>query len=289
MAAAVIPDDIKGSLTVFRGDHSVSRRHRIPDSEMAEFVFSVSLGLGVLRAILTRNVQQTLDPHLQRTLVEPLRVSVKPSTVAPQHKYIVLTEENFQATVHRLYTNCRTRQRLEPGDIRIPFVVFIAEAAAAVRPAAAGSTGIRRATAARIRDAHQEIATAIESNPPVLSEGTRIGDIALNVWSRSRARESNPDPIEGIPQNNTFRQATRLDHVRQEIEQPASEWAEVPIRFNNRDQVVVELHLPTLRAVLGLPPFPLFDRNAFHADAPLPVRVGQDIEDVDHILSDAEA
>jgi hypothetical protein len=287
MAAATSSDNMKGSLTVYKGDHSVSRRHRIPDSEIAEFDFTVSLGFGVLRAIILRNLQQTLDPLLQRTLVLPLRLSVKPSTIAPQHKYILLTEENFQQTVNRLFTNCRTRQHLEPADIRIPFVIYIGEAVA-VRQAAAGSSGIRRATAARIRDAHQEIAAAIERNPPVLPEGSRVGDIAMNVWSRTRAREPNPEPIEGVPQTNTFRQAARLDFTRQENEQPASEWAEVPIRFNNRDRVLVDIHLPSLRAVLGLPPFPLFDRGVFHADAPLPVQVGQDLADIDHPLSDPE-
>jgi hypothetical protein len=147
---------------------------------MQEFSFSVSLGLGVARAIIIRNLQQTLDTNQQRGLTTPLRISVKPCTVAPQSKYIVLTEENFQETVNRIYNNCRTRQRLSPADIRIPFVVYVGETAA-VRPAATGSSGIRWATAARIRDAHQEIATAIQRNLPVLAEGNRIGEISLNV------------------------------------------------------------------------------------------------------------
>ena len=129
----------------------------------------------------------------------PLRISVKPNTVTPQSKYTVLTDENFQQTVNRIYNNIRTRQRLSPADIRIPCVVYVGETSAA-RPAATGSSGIRPVTAARVRDAHQEITTAIERNPPVLSEGNRIGEIAVNVWARSRTREANPEPIEGVPQ-----------------------------------------------------------------------------------------
>jgi len=110
----------------------------------------------------------------------------------------------------------------------------------------------------------------------------------MNVWSRNRARESNPGPIQGLPENNTFRQATRLDHLRQNHEQGDNEWAEVPIRFNQRDRVVVEIHLPTLRSALGLPPFPLFDADIFRANEPIPARVGEDMADVDHPLSDAE-
>jgi hypothetical protein len=287
MAASSVPDNMSGSLTVYKGDSSVSRRHRLSDSEVEGFPFSVSLGFAVLRAIVLRNLQQTLDRHLQRTLAT-LQIAVKPSTVAPQSRFIVLTDENFEQTVNRIYKNVCTRQHLTHDNVRIPFVVYIAEAAP-VRQPTAGSSGIRRATAPRIQQAHQEITEAIASNPPVLAEGNRIGDIALNVWSRSRARESNPDPIEAIPDNNTFRQATRLDHLREEIAQSENEWAEVPIRFNNRDRVTVEIHLPTLRVALGLPRFPLFDRDVFHADAILPVRVGQDMADVDHPLSDTEA
>ena len=108
--------------------------------------------------------------------------------------------------------------------------VYIA-GAAPVRQSTITGTGIRRATATRIREAREQITAAIRSNPPQIAEGNCIGEIAMNVWSRNRARESNPGPIQGLPENNTFRQATRLDHLRQNHEQGDNEWAEVPIRY----------------------------------------------------------
>src|SRR5690348_15115246 len=112
MAASSIPDNMSGSLTVYKGDSSVSRRQRISDSEVERIPFSVSLGFAVLRAIVLRNLQQTLDRHLQRTLVTTLQIAVKPSTVAAQSRFIVLTDENFEQTVNRIYKNVCTRQHV---------------------------------------------------------------------------------------------------------------------------------------------------------------------------------
>jgi hypothetical protein len=89
--------------------------------------------------------------------------------------------------------------------------------------------------------------------------------------------QSNTDPIEALPQSNTFRQATRLDVLRQTAEAEGSEWAEISIRFNRTDRVLVEIHVPTLRLIISLPPFPLINADVFRSSEPLPMQVGQDM------------
>jgi hypothetical protein len=96
---------------------------------------------------------------------------------------------------------------------------------------------------------------------------TRIGDISLDIWYRARARLVNQTPIDHISQNNPgFRQGMRLDYSReqQRLDPAAQEWGEVPIRWNNSDPGSIRVHLPTLRKLLGLPMYPLFDRDIFN-------------------------
>ena len=173
--------------------------------------------------------------------------------------------------------------------MRIPFAVYIAEAAS-VRASVAGASGLRRATTARVREAQREIIEALRESPSNYPEGTRVGEIALNIWSRSRARDPSAGPVDvqGLPENNTFRQAIRLDYLQANSQAEQSEWAEIPIRFNRTESVTVEMHVPTLRSILGLPPYPLFSAGVFRSDAPLPSSVGRDMEDVDHQVSDSD-
>jgi hypothetical protein len=106
----------------------------------------------------------------------------------------------------------------------------------------------------------------------------------MNVWSRARARETDPDPIEALSQSNTFKQATLIDVLRQTAESEESEWVEIPIRFNRANRVLVEIHVLTLPLILGLPPFPLFNADVFQSYEPLPTQVEQDMVDIDHPL-----
>ena len=108
-APPAIPENVMGSLTVYKGDDSVSRRHRLNPAEIEAFPFNPSMGFGVLRAIILRNLQQTLDPQHQATLATTLKIRVKPSTVAPQNRFIVLTDENFEQVINRVYSQARVR------------------------------------------------------------------------------------------------------------------------------------------------------------------------------------
>ena len=112
----------------------------------------------------------------------------------------------------------------------------------------------------------------------------------MDIWSRARARQVAQDDIGGPPQNNpAFRQAMRLDYLRerQSVDPAMQEWGELPVRWNNSDPGLFQVHLPTLRKLLGLPMYPLFERDIFNEQPPtFPATVEQDMEDVDHILSD---
>lgn len=191
--------------------------------------------------------------------------------------------------MRRSFAHAVIRQRLSPDAVRIPFVVYITEAAS-VRASTVGASGLRRATTARVQEAQGEIVAALRANPPNLPEGTRVGEIAMNVWSRSRARDPNASAIDvrELPASNTFRQAIRLDYLQANNEAEQREWAEMPIRFNRTEPVTVEMHIPTLRSILGLPRYPLFNGELFHSDAPLPTTVGRDIEDTDHPVTDSD-
>ena len=62
----------------------------------------------------------------------------------------------------------------------------------------------------RIQEAREEVPAVIQT----LHREVALGEIALDVRSRSRARETNSHPIEYFTENNTSRQAMRIDHVR---------------------------------------------------------------------------
>lgn len=155
------------------------------------------------------------------------------------------------------------------------------------RPTTA-ATGRRRATQARVIQARDEITRHLQQNPVDLDQNARIGPISMNIWSRARAREVAQQEIDGPPQSNpAFRQAMHLDYLRErQSNDPAlNEWGELPVRWNNSDPGTFQVHLPTLRRLLGLPNYPLFDREIFHQQrADFPTTVAQDMEDVDHLF-----
>ena len=94
MAAVNAPDNFTATLTVFKGDDSVSRRQRITAAETENINFSLSQRFVVLRALIFRHLQQTLEQQHQRALQPALTVKLKPSTVSPQSRFVALTEEN---------------------------------------------------------------------------------------------------------------------------------------------------------------------------------------------------
>lgn len=281
-----IPDVLAVALQVFKGDDSVSRRQRHSEAECCNISFTVRQGLGVLQAIVHRHLQQTLGARYGNSEASNLVLKIKPSTVAPQSRFIPLDESNFDELIHRSFSQALVRQQMSPDEVRIPLSVYISETATVgsrFNRSRVGTTGtIRRATQERIREAASEIADAVRQNVVNVGPNSRVGEIATRVWAMSRAREPNAVPIETAPSNNTFRQAARLDFIGSQAENnPSSEWTELPLRLNGSEIVTAEVHVPTLRSILGLPPFPLFNEGIFHND-PLPTEVGQDIEDLDH-------
>lgn len=281
-----VPDNLTASLTVFKGDDTVSRRHHHAAAETDSIQWTLSLGFCVLHAIIVRH----LRIHLPRSSVpDEIKLKIKPAVQAPQSRFIDLSEDNFDVTVRRVYAQSVIRQRLSPENVLIPLVVFISEQASVRNSGSTNPSGLRRATIGRVRLATEEIVAAIQANPPSLPDRAVIGEIATNIWSRTRARAVNPEPVEQLPASNTFRQAMRLDYLRSSLEnQDADEFAQIVLRVNRTELVTVEVNIASLRSALGLPPYPLFGNDIFHSDEPVPAVVGQDLNDVDHVLSDDE-
>jgi hypothetical protein len=88
------------------------------------------------------------------------------------------------------------------------------------------------------------------------------------------------------PDTNTFRQATRLDFLRQSGSTETSEWVPVPHRMNGTEIISLEINIPALRRALGLPPYPLFAADIFRLDEELSRTVTQDMPDIDHADND---
>jgi hypothetical protein len=79
-------------------------------------------------------------------------VKLKPSTVAPQSRFLVLSEQNFEELVRRTFVQAQIRQKLAADLVKIPLVVYISETPSA-RVSSGGATGLRRATTGRIQEA----------------------------------------------------------------------------------------------------------------------------------------
>lgn len=285
-----VPDQLNASLTVYKGDDSVRRRVRWGDAETDNLPFSLSQGYSVLEAIVLQHLRRTVPVNVAQTLPEKLVIKLRPALAAPQSKFITLCGEPFTEEVGRIFQQIIIRQKLDPEDVKIPLFVYVAEAASLRSQTTA--TSARRATVNRVENAQREILQRLSDNPPPLPDNARIGALATNVWATSRARNPNPETVPEVPQSNTFRQAMRIDYHREQVPPTGNqqqEWAEVPFRQISGQPPTIALHLPTLRAKLGLPPYPLFARDIFNAnDPPTAGSVSEDIEDVDHILESDE-
>ena len=198
---ATVVDALTAFLTVYRGSDERSRRARFTDAESSEIKFTLSQGYDVAHAILVAHLRSRLPTNVHTQLAQ-LVFKLEPSNDAGKGRFIVMNADNFDSEVRRIHKNAITRQRIHPGDVRIPFVVYISEPAEA-QPPRNGTTAasLRRATVARIQTATEEISTRLRDDPPVLAENERLGDVSMNVWARQRARNPNPDPVPVMPQS----------------------------------------------------------------------------------------
>ena len=183
-----------------------------------------------------------------------------------------MNEANFETEIRRVYKNAIVRQRAQPELIRVPFVVYIADPAqnSQVRSSTTAAS-LRRATVARIQSATEEISARLREDPPELAENERIGDVAMNLWARQRARNPNPEIDPVLPQSNVFRQAMRVDFLRETAPQrqgALEEYFDVPFEVLTTQPGTIRLHVPSLRQALGLPPYPLFARDILTVSAP---------------------
>jgi hypothetical protein len=282
-----VSKNLIATLTVWRGDDTKQRRNRIIEAESDAISFNLNQGLTVLQPIILQHLRSRLPVQYSHNVTSNTPIKVKPTVECSQSRFVTLTEANFVSTMTEVWNNCLRRQRLSPEFVKVSIHVFVPENRIQTRSNTGNvNSGRRRATASRIAEAREEISQHLQDHPIDDDENIRIGAIAMNVWSRQRARQVTSDPIEQLPDSMAFRQATRLDFLRErEAGNPAAqEWGQLQIRWHNSDPTTVTVHLPTLRALLGLPNFPLFDRGVFHErEANIPVNVEQDIDDIDHI------
>jgi len=282
-----VSENLIATLTVWRGDDTKQRRNRIVEAESESIAFNLNQGLTVLQPIILQHFRSRPPVQYSHNVTSTMPIKIKPTLECSQTRFVTLSEGNFVSTTTEVWNNSLRRQRLSPENVKIPIHVFVPESRIQTRSSTGNvNSGRRRATASRIAEAREEIVQHLQEHPIDDDQNIRIGAIAMNVWSRQRARQVTADPIEQPPDSMAFRQATRLDFLRErEAENPAQrEWGRLPIRFNNSDPSTVSVHLPTLRTLLGLPPYPLFDRDIFHErEANIPVNVEQDIDDVDHM------
>jgi hypothetical protein len=283
-----VQQELIATLTVWRGDDSRQRRSRINQAESDHIAFNFNQGFSVLQPIILQHLRSRL-PSANSGLVSPeLSIKVKPTVESPQSRFVALNEGNFITAIIEVWNNSLRRQRLLPENVRIPLPFFMPEGRQPTRSGTtAANTSRRRATAARIAEARQEIVEHMQMNPADPDSNLRVGAIATNVWSRQRARQVVAEPIEHLPQaNRAFQQAMRLDYLRERrAQEPVEqEWGQLPIKWQNSDPGMLSVHLPTLRRLLGLPMYPLFDRDIFHErETNIPLNVEQDIDDINHL------
>lgn len=282
-----IPDRMIATLTVFKGDDSVSRRTKFNQACTDMLNFQISLGYSVLFETVKAILRQHLPGNVWLAIQNEVKIKLRPTLHSRQDTFITLTSENFMDEVSRVYRNILQRQRILPENIRIPLYVYTCLRANDQQ--GGGRSVRRRATAARVTEAAREIREFVEANPIDDDRGA-VGPIASNIWARMRARDPNPDPIDQLPNNNhAFDQAMRLDRLQQRPVDQSNEWVDLLVRFNGSDPTSLGFHLPTLRRALGLPPYPLFDRDIFHQqNVNMPHDVGQDMEDIDHLSPNIE-
>ena len=206
MAAANVPDNLTASLTFFKGDDSVSRRQRIASAETENLSFSLSQGLVVFGDIIFRHLQQNLEQRHQRSLLQTLTVKIKPSTVCPQSRFVAPTEDNFEELARRSFAHAVIRQRLSPDAVRIPFVVYITEAAS-VRSSTVGASGLRRATTARVQEAQGETVAALRANPQIFLKEQALAKSPL-IFGLEPGREI---PMRGRSTYANYLRATTSD------------------------------------------------------------------------------
>eukprot|EP00474_Spongospora_subterranea_P002431 CRZ02889.1 hypothetical protein [Spongospora subterranea] len=266
-----VPDALTASLTVYRGSEERSRRTRFTQAKSIDIQFKLSQGYHVAHAVIIQHLRTTLPQNTHAQLVN-LTIKLKPSVDARQNRNHVV------------------RQRAQADDIRIPFIVYLVDGAQAAQRTSGTTSSLRRATVARVMAATEEINARLRDEPLVLPQDQRIGDVTMDIWARRRARNPNPEPIPDLPQNNAIRQALRIDHLREGGPQRAIagvEYVDIPFEILTTAPGSIRLHIPTLRQALGLPPYPLFAPDIFNVDnAPFVQRVGTDMEDIDHPLSD---
>jgi hypothetical protein len=78
MPDSSFPDNLMGSLTVFKGDASMSVTAKFAAAETAELPFSLSQGSVVLQAVVFLHLQIILEPQYQSIITPALRVAIKP-------------------------------------------------------------------------------------------------------------------------------------------------------------------------------------------------------------------
>ncbi|KAG9401700.1 hypothetical protein AC1031_009557, partial [Aphanomyces cochlioides] len=204
-------------------------------------------------------------------LNDSIAILLKPSSTAPQTKYLELTETNALSSIRCAWNNYNLK-RNGGGDFRLELFVYLEKKSLTMAQ-------IRRGTTDRIDSVRQRI---LEVDRPV-----QPGPAALQYISTTTlARQVDEPDIVNLPQNATIHQLNHIDREMERItntrDARAAEIAQDyrPLRVQmNGEIITLPVNVADFRALAGLPPFALYEpyRPPIVTDPP-----ASNMNDVDH-------
>lgn len=266
-----LPTQLQCELTVKAG----RPLERCRDKGVAlTFDINVVEGYGVLRA----KVKSAFATKERLCWDDSLDVYIKLAKNAPQKAFAKMDEEGFEALLHTAWRNARLRRGGQEG-FQLNLFVYVE------KQKKTPATTLHRATENRVQQVLPRVQEALqEANVP-------FGAATLRYAATAQARLPDGEEVR-VPDNTTFRQLQHIDSLEQEATDTIgaasslNEFAPVQVKINDAT-VTLRIRVDDIRRALGLPMYPLcppFRQAPVFVPPPT-----QDMEDVDHALSDDEA
>jgi len=270
-----LDEELTGVLTIKNGLIQDNPRRGL----MSEIAVKVSDGYAVLRARVTNIVRR-------RNVAEDFVLYFRRTKNAVQSNYQEMTEENFEellrarwAKITRADVDKWAEDENKTPQQKAVFEFFVYKPRERRRRA----NQIQRATQARIADAMQRLTERDNQND------VYRGPIERNHVAVVNARRPDEEQDIVVPNDNTTRQARRLDQMRVQLqaenEQAAAarnaEYKPITIELNGVE-VQVRVKVASLREALGLPQHNLIHNGIYHGYNHDPVAPEEDQEDEEH-------
>lgn len=235
-------------------------------------------GYGVLRA----KVKAAFDNLPNFEWKDDLQIFIKPSNHAPQKAYIELASTAFKAQLESVWKKARLR-RTPREEFAFEMFVYVP------KPQKQPTTTLHRASADRV----ERMLPIVQEH--MVAHAIQFGPATLRYAATTQARLPDNRPVE-VPNNRTFMQLQHVDRLEAQHRDEASralvgdadEYAPITIKVNNFG-VSFQVRVNDIRRALGLPSYPLcppYREPAETHDFQVPTEDIEDMEDVDHELSD---